>query len=358
MNYYQKCRQLATIAALIVVACFPSASHTEKPDDPIMDIIHINVGQGDATLILGPVIDGKRISVLIDAGDIPMGGDPDGGEITSRTLAGYGVKSLTYFVATHYDSDHIGGVVMGRSHIHGTSFLAGSTGQIDVKTFLDRGVQDTPSSKTYILYRAIADAMGTRISLDSQETVDDFALDLGNGAFMLCLASNGFVRGMDAQVPLVDTENERSMTFVVRYGGFDYLIGGDTIGRVHGRENAKVEAAVAVALKENNIEIDVYKVNHHGANNASSSALLEMAKPEVAIISVGSRNRHGHPHVQALLRLKAAGVLQIYQTELGASRAIPPPTIVEMRTVMNGDILLRTNGRQYQIGATTRCVDN
>ena len=40
-----------------------------------LKIIHINIGQGDATLILGPADDaGDRVSVLMDAGDIPHGG--------------------------------------------------------------------------------------------------------------------------------------------------------------------------------------------------------------------------------------------------------------------------------------------
>ena len=89
-----------------------------------LDIINIRVGQGDATLILGPESNGERVSVLVDAGGIPVMGR-DGGSIVGAVLAKNGVTQLDHFVATHYDADHIGGVVTGQQNIHGRSFVLG-----------------------------------------------------------------------------------------------------------------------------------------------------------------------------------------------------------------------------------------
>ena len=45
-----------------------------------IDIHHINIGQGDSTLVLGPVDSGgDRVVVLMDSGDRGAGGNLDGG---------------------------------------------------------------------------------------------------------------------------------------------------------------------------------------------------------------------------------------------------------------------------------------
>ncbi|MBW3599174.1 MAG: hypothetical protein KY475_18125 [Planctomycetes bacterium] len=90
-----------------------------------LKIIHIRVGQGDATLILGPAdASGDRVRVLIDAGNIATGGY-DGGKIVGAVLHKNGVTELAYFIATHYDADHVGGAVAGEDHMHGRSFILG-----------------------------------------------------------------------------------------------------------------------------------------------------------------------------------------------------------------------------------------
>ncbi len=52
---------------------------------PPLTIFPIRMGQGDATLILGPDVGGERVSVLIDAENIPPGGY-DGGEVVQNDV--------------------------------------------------------------------------------------------------------------------------------------------------------------------------------------------------------------------------------------------------------------------------------
>lgn len=54
-------------------------------------------------------------------------------------------------------------------------------------------------------------------------------------------------------------------------------------------------------------DIDVLKVGHHGSKYASSLEFLRAIDPEVAVISVGNRNRYGHPTAETLARLKQVG---------------------------------------------------
>lgn len=351
-----------------------------------LEIVHINVGQGDATLILGPETEFRdRVAVLMDAGDIPMDGDRDGGDVVYAVLQRYGLDELDFFIASHYDADHIGGVITGMGHIHGGSFVLGPNGvpggvgdddgdgtgdwldsnettpdpeelwtgdDVRVLHFIDRGDQSAPDTATYRKYKAIADAAPSRTSVVTRADVEALEIDLGDGAVMRCYAANGHVRGRSNRVRFTNTENERSLCFLVTYRGFDYLIGGDTIGRSHGSENARVEKAIGEALHAGGVEVDVLHVNHHGANNGSEAEFLDLVRPEVAVISLGDFNDHGHPHADALARLADAGVAFIYQTENGTTEDPIDWNALSKRAVFRGDIVLRTDGEQYEISTS------
>jgi competence protein ComEC len=61
--------------------------------------------------------------------------------------------------------------------------------------------------------------------------------------------------------------------------------------------------------------VQVLKVGHHGSETSSSEALLEEARPEVALVSAGRGNRFGHPHRSAVARIEAAGA-RVHRTDL------------------------------------------
>jgi len=60
---------------------------------------------------------------------------------------------------------------------------------------------------------------------------------------------------------------------------------------------------------------NLLKVGHHGSANATTPELLSSAKPQFAIISVGSTNSFGLPRPETLARLAAAGA-RVYRTDL------------------------------------------
>lgn len=360
-----------------------SAGAASSPGE--LEILNIRVGQGDSTLILGPPVNGERVSVLVDAGDI---GGRDGGNILRAVLSKNGVSKLDYVIVTHYDADHIGGLVSGGAH--GISFLLGwnkvpgnlgdddQDGVIDwigqkywkpdpeemgtgddvpVRYFVDRGDQAPNTSQAYAKYRNIVNAYGTRLSLENQSDVDGFQIDLGAGATMKALAANGYVRGRGQRVTRVNTENERSLSFLVSYGKFDYLISGDLIGQIYGRENAAVEKAVGRYIESQGITVDVLHVNHHGANNASEAVFLDLIKPTIAIISAGNGNDHKHPSIFALSRLADAGVYRIVQTSWGTTKSMMPENIRSIQAIYQGDVRIETSGDKYTI-STSRTFDS
>lgn len=354
-----------------------------------IEIIHIRLGQGDGTLILGPKDSaGKRKSVLIDAGGIPAMGR-DAGKIVGAVLHKNKIKELDFFIATHYDADHIGGIIAGDSNIHGRGFVFGPNNvpgavgdddgdgktdwldsalvrmrpdpeelgkddDVKIKTFVDRGDAGAPTSQTYRKYLELTKVMGTRKSLTTQNDVNTYEIDLGDGAKLICLAANGFVRDRASKVANVNTENERSLCFLLKYKKFEYLTGGDTIGRSHGSENAKVEKAIGEYIVAKGINVDMLHVNHHGANNASATEFLDLVKPEIAVISLGNDNGHHHPNVKALQRLIASGVYRIYQTSWGTTTGSMPAEVRRRQAIFQQDVIVTSDGSSYDVSTRRR----
>ena len=54
---------------------------------------------------------------------------------------------------------------------------------------------------------------------------------------------------------------------------------------------------------------------HHGSGTSTTPELLEAARPELALISVGLNNKYGHPDWDTLVRLDNIGT-KIYRTDL------------------------------------------
>lgn len=363
--------------AMLICALAPVAAAAEP-----LRIVNIRVGQGDATLIQGPTIgDERRINVLVDAGDI---GNRDGGNILRAVLNKYGVDKLDYLIMTHADADHIGGAITGR--FHGTSLIFGfdnavgcvgdddndgeedwvgsrkffnpdpqEIGKCDdlvVDHWVDYGealfiAQD---SQAALKYNGIANAMGKRTELKDQAGVDSFKADLMNGATMTAYAANGFVKGGDGRpIPNVNTPNERSLSFLVTYKEFDFLISGDLIGRKAGAEDAKVEEHVAQAIVADGRQVDVLHVNHHGADNGSARRFVDELSPNIAVISAGNGNSHEHPRNEALERLVAGNVYRTILTSFGTSRDRMSQTVRDRLAVYQGDVIIESDGSVYEV---------
>lgn len=347
-------------------------------------IVNIRVGQGDATLIQGPAdATGKRVNVLFDAGSSP---GFDGGFILRRVLEKNGIsKTLNYMVVSHDDADHIGGIAIGPSH--GKSFILGyddnvgcegdddGDGQVDwiagrkfyepdpeelgkcknfiVENWVDYGEANMRSNQGIDKYNGFANAMGTRITIADQASVDNFEIDLGSGAKMVAYAANGFVRGNTARIADVDSPNEKSLSFLVTYGSFDFLISGDLIGKRTGnRENAKVEEAVGKAILDSGRDVDVLHVNHHGADNGSAKKFLEMIKPNIAIISAGNSNNYDHPKNSVLKRLYNADVYRTIMTSFGTSEERIDKEVRHRVAAYQGDVVITTKGDDYEISTS------
>lgn len=294
-------------------------------------LVHVlDVGQGDSILIISP--EGK--TVLVDAGDQTKG------KAVVEALKRYNVQQIDYLIATHAHPDHIGGMDDVLKNTKVINVLhndipppevvknesaeskpdAKKQGQkTNARTVAPapkKGGKTTelPTVKAYNEYRSTVEQSGAQF----KKVEPDEKIDLGGGAILTVLAP---------QPPLFTREqimkgggnelNANSIVMRLDYGDFSLLLAGD----------AEAQAEDRLTNKDLNLTATVLKVAHHGSRYATTENFLKRVKPEAAIISTGDFNRYGHPAPAVLERLKAAGVNQLFRTDL------------------QGEITIKTTGR-------------
>lgn len=101
-----------------------------------------------------------------------------------------------------------------------------------------------------------------------------------------------------------NSENNASIVMLAKLGGLTWLFTGDLE-----EEGEKFLVATYPELRA-----DVLKVAHHGSNTSSTTPFLSVIQPNIAIISVGERNRYGHPHKDVIERFEKRGI-EIWRTD-------------------------------------------
>jgi competence protein ComEC len=74
----------------------------------------------------------------------------------------------------------------------------------------------------------------------------------------------------------------------------------------------------SILKSQENIDVDILKVAHHGSKYSSSAEFLKAVSPKASIIQVGKNNTYGHPAPETLERLNEAG-LRVYRNDLNGN---------------------------------------
>ncbi len=247
-------------------------------------ITFIDVGQGDSALLRDP----NGFTVLMD------GGVRSAGPIIAEYLRDEGVRQIDVLVASHPDSDHIGGLI----------------------TVLE--MDDIPVRK--VLYNGYP---------GDTRTWEDFARAVRDEGLRLTVTRAGDrhtwgqMRAVviNPQAGLNNPEsNSACLAVMVTTGQLRTLF---TCDLAFDQERDLINRGV-------DLDADILKVAHHGSGEGSSTAFLEAVSPEIAVISVGADNTYGHPREETLARLEDAGA-GIWRTDL------------------DGHIVIRTDGIRYAI---------
>ena len=283
---------------LIILIILASASLTRAS----VTIHCLDIGQGDATLI----VSSSGQTMLVDAGENGMGSS-----VIVPYLTSLGIDELDYMIATHYHSDHIGGMD---------------------EVYHQKGVSQHVYDRGWSYSSAAYDQYAQVVYLKRVTIIENQLIDLGDGVTVTCLGFNG--NGvLSSPYNVHDWENEYSITLLVQSGDFDFFVAGDLIG-INQSGHRDIESSIAPEAGD----IEVYQVNHQCSYTSSNPYFIGNIQPEVAIISVGS-NTYGHPHQEILSRLSNAGAF-IYQTEIGSGGTLPPEDL----RVVNDHIIITTDG--------------
>ncbi|ADO76120.1 FHA domain-containing protein [Stigmatella aurantiaca] len=270
----------------------------EEAATPVLEIHHIDVGQGDATLIqIRNGAGALAYSMLIDTGRT-------GAETASyldTLIHKDAFRRIDACVISHYDSDHIGGAraVFQKKYLQ------------DSVCFYDLGVPLDAGDTEYTDYANLAILKDKRQVLP----LDTPLVDL-HGVKLRCLAYNGFMKSErsgrfwsmseNADVPWADRtshipaheKNHCSAALLLEFGAFRYFTAGDLCGYYEDLVCNYMNFFVA------DRHVCAWKLGHHGAAEATSPKLLSTFRPRFGVISCGSDNGYGHPAQDTLNRLE------------------------------------------------------
>jgi competence protein ComEC len=250
--------------------------------DEKLRLVFCDVGQGDATLMSW-----KNYQVLVDGG-------PNEAvlECLGKNLP-FWDRKIEVVALTHPQADHMTGLIeVVKRYEVGEMMAPWVVNETPEFWELRRRVMEKGIKVKELVKGDELRVGGMRLKVLWPETRGGNELAWGGG-------SEAEVLG--ASYP--GDVNEVSLVLEGSFGKFDWLLTGDV--------SEKEEGLMEVD------EVEVLKVAHHGSRYSTSEGFLEKVKPELAVISVGERNRFGHPTATVLERLVETGAKVLRTDEEG-----------------------------------------
>ena len=277
------------MGGLIAFAWSPDVWAREKE----LRITFLDVGQGDSAVIETP---GGQVILVDGGGVLPYPRESwqrrrkesdSGRDVVVPYLKYRGIRSIDYLVITHGDADHVGGLAAV------------------AERFPVRRVIRSPPGAGGDGAAAPAVAEGSR-----SEGVRGLAgkrLVPGARDFLA-------VPPPGAGGSAGEQTNDDSVVFLLSAYGRSVLMTGDI------EERAEREIAAAWDLPS----VDWLKVAHHGSRTSTHPAWLKEVDPVHAVISVGEKNRFGHPAPEVIRRLEEQNAA-IWRTDRRGAVTVASP---------------------------------
>ena len=254
-----------------------------QPRVRTLDIYWIDTEGGASTLIVTP----QGQSVLMDAGFAD--GDRDASRIAHVITKEAGLTRLDYFLASHFHSDHVGG-------------LPALAKKIEIGAFIDHGesVDKDPNGRSpwEDNYRALAGARGRtvkpgeRLPLEGVELVIVAAHSQFLTAPLTDTGANPLCSSFKAQAE-DRGENGKSLGYLLRAGKFEFVNLGDLSW------NFQHRLACPVNLLG---KVDLFQVTHHGVRDDVLPQQMWAMAPSVAVMNNGPTKGAGAVAVETVLR--------------------------------------------------------
>jgi competence protein ComEC len=239
--------------------------------NPYGEVSMIDVGQGDCILIHLPFNKGNY---LIDTGGTMNFEEEEwkskkrtfevGKDVVVPYLKSKGITKIDKLILTHGDMDHIGG-----------SFAI--LKELKVKQILMPSTMEESTLETTIKQ----EAKKNRIPV----------VKVSEGVYWRNKNSSFYI--LSPEKNFKGERNRGSIAIYAEIGGLTWFFGGDL--DQEGEEN--------IIKKYPDLSFDVLKVGHHGSKTSSSEAFLNQSMPKISLLSVGEKNRYGHPNHEVITKL-------------------------------------------------------
>lgn len=261
---------LATLGIIAVVVWFPTITLSSTTTDNLT-VSFLDVGQGDSIHVMTP--DGFEL--LIDGGS--------GAAVLRELAAGRSFfdRSIDMVIATHPDTDHIGGLV---------DVLE----RYKVDWLIETAAESSSPAAT--AFDLVARAEGAQIINAEAGQV----FQLGASTTIRIFSPQGDTTNWES--------NNASVIVQVVYGDIEFMLTGDAPSSIE----EYVVGEYGSALLS-----DVLKLGHHGSNTSSSNSFLDTVKPKYGVVSAGKNNRYGHPHQDVVSRVREKGIEMVSTADSG-----------------------------------------
>jgi competence protein ComEC len=321
---------------------------------------YINVGQADSILL-----EFKTAAILIDAGGEATGDNRDRDHLVNYLNEFFTDRASSTLPDLHRT---LLAVIISHPHIDHTKNVMAVLQGFTVKNFIDGGNTSGSGVAQLKKARTFAAANNIRYRAIQDGTIGQNGMKL----FPELMSSSEVDLRMLAGARGCENGNNESLVVLLKYKQASYIFTGDA----ETENDAECEGEVPVLVdfyKGNHLlDVDVYKVGHHGSLNGTDEVFLEAISPKISVISAGIHTQHepgpfhafqfGHPReaiVSLLEQFTSSKRDPVKVYSMNAVRKVHlnrPLKQAVYCTCWDGDIVVSTNaaGTAYDVKTTGR----
>lgn len=233
----------------------------------------LDVGQGDSILLKS-----KGKNFMIDTGNQD--------NLFKQRLAEEGINHLDGLIITHPDDDHCGSLDIIKQLVQ--------VDNIYVARDLPSNAGDNCKKLMSELKQIVNDNKIIKLNVGDKISFGEIELDViwpdklkddGGNCDSVCVIAN------------IDISNDGEIEARA-------LLCGDA-------EKDEIDEMIS---KRRIPKLDIYKCGHHGSGNALNENNVRIISPKITLISVGAKNKYGHPNSKTIKYLESVGS-KIYRTD-------------------------------------------